>query len=283
MFDPGLLATFLAVEEARSFTQAAAQLGVQQSTVSQHIRKLERNAGRVLFNRDTHGIALTNDGQALVSMAKNILDANERAWNYFADSDLRGHLRLGISEDFALTRLHEVLLQFRRTHPLVDLGLTVGLSGTLHQLLQQGQLDLVLAKRRPGEDHGRLLWRDSLVWIGGQDALPNSLDPVPLILYPPPSITRACAIEVLDQHGLSWRTSCTFTGLSGLRAAALAGLGVTVHTRSLIPPGLTEVPHTAGLPTPQDVEFVMLAGKRADDSMVEALRSAILNHLDRLH
>lgn len=283
MFDPGLLATFLAVEETRSFTQAASQLGLQQSTVSQHVRKLERSAGRVLFNRDTHGVALTTDGQALVSMAKNILDANERAWNYFADSDLRGHLRLGISEDFASTRLHEVLLQFRRTHPRVDLELTVGLSGMLHQRLQQGHLDLVLAKRRPGQSHGHLLWRDSLVWIASQDTLPNSLDPVPLILYPPPSITRECAIETLDQHGISWRTSCTFTGLSGLRAAALAGLGVTAHTRSLIPPGLAEIPHTARLPVLPDVEFVVLAGKQADDSMVEALRTAILNNIDRLH
>lgn len=283
MFDSGLLATFLAVEETRSFTQAANQLGLQQSTVSQHVRRLERSAGRVLFNRDTHGVALTTDGQALVSMAKNILDANERAWNYFAESDLRGHLRLGISEDFASTRLHEVLLQFRRAHPRVDLELTVGLSGTLHQRLQQGHLDLVLAKRRPGQSHGHLLWRDSLVWIAGQDTLPTSLDPVPLILYPPPSITRECAIETLDQHGISWRTSCTFTGLSGLRAAALAGLGCTAHTRSLIPPGLAEIPHTAKLPTLPDVEFVVLAGKQADDSMVEALRTAILNNIDRLH
>ena len=283
MFDPGLLATFLAVEETRSFTQAAARLGVQQSTVSQHVRKLERKAGRVLFNRDTHGVALTNDGEALVSMAKDILEANERVWNYFADSDLRGNLRLGVSEDFALTRLHEVLLQFRHTHPLVDLELTVGLSGTLHQGLQQGQLDLVLAKRRPGESHGHLLWRDSLVWISAQNTFPNSLDPVPLILYPPPSITRECAIEILDQDGFSWRTSCTCAGLSGLRAAALAGLGVTVHTRSLVPPGLAEVSHTAGLPAPQDVEFVVLASKQANDSMVEALRTAILNNLDRLH
>lgn len=283
MFDPGLLATFLAVEETRSFTQASARLGVQQSTVSQHIRKLERKAGRVLFNRDTHGVALTNDGEALVGMAKNVLDANERVWNYFADSDLRGHLRLGISEDFALTRLHEVLLQFRRTHPMVDLELTVGLSGTLHQSLQQGQLDLVLAKRRPGQSHGHLLWRDSLVWISAQNTFPESLDPVPLILYPPPSITRECAIETLDQHGFSWRTSCTCAGLNGLRAAALAGLGVTVHTRSLVPPGLAEVPYTAGLPTPPDVEFVVLAGKQADGSMVKALRTAILNNLDRLH
>jgi DNA-binding transcriptional LysR family regulator len=42
MFDPILLQTFLAVAQTRSFTQAAERLGLRQSTVSQHIRKLGR-------------------------------------------------------------------------------------------------------------------------------------------------------------------------------------------------------------------------------------------------
>ncbi|GAB2741936.1 LysR substrate-binding domain-containing protein [Salinifilum aidingensis] len=282
MFDPVLLRTFLVVEEVRSFTQAGARLGVRQSTVSQQIRKLEQTAGRVLFDRDTHAVDLTSDGEALVGLAKNILDANERAWNYFAESDLRGRLRLGISEDFALTRLHEVLADFRRGHPLVDLELTVGLSGTLDERLQHDQLDLVLAKRRPGQRRGRLLWREQLVWIAAPGVVPNPGEPVPLILYPPPSITREYATETLERHGSPWRASCTCTGLSGLRAAALAGLGIAVHARSLIPGGLVEVPRTAGLPSPGEVEVVLLAREEAGDATVEALSAAILDNGDRL-
>ena len=45
-YDPQLLATFLAVEQTGSFTRAAARLGLQQPTVSQHIRRLRnRSAG----------------------------------------------------------------------------------------------------------------------------------------------------------------------------------------------------------------------------------------------
>ena len=47
-YDPDLLATLLAVEQTGSFTQAAARLGLRQPTVSQHIRRLEEQTGRLL-------------------------------------------------------------------------------------------------------------------------------------------------------------------------------------------------------------------------------------------
>ena len=75
-YDPQLLATFLAVEQTGSFTRAAARLGIQQPTVSQHIRRLEQQVGRTLVLRDTHSVSLTADGEAMVGFARNILAAS---------------------------------------------------------------------------------------------------------------------------------------------------------------------------------------------------------------
>lgn len=69
MFEPVQLRTFLAVAQTLSFTQAAHRLGLRQSTVSQHVRKLETTAGRRLFTRDTHGVELTEDGEAMLGFA----------------------------------------------------------------------------------------------------------------------------------------------------------------------------------------------------------------------
>ena len=108
MFDPNLLATFVTVAKARSFTEAGRRLGLQQSTVSQHVRRLEKAASRRLFVRDTHSVALTADGEAMLGLAQGILEANERARRYFAGSELRGRVRFGASEDFVQSRLPEV-------------------------------------------------------------------------------------------------------------------------------------------------------------------------------
>jgi DNA-binding transcriptional LysR family regulator len=279
VFDPNLLTTFVTVAKARSFTEAGRRLGLQQSTVSQHVRRLEEAASRRLFVRDTHSVALTADGEAMMGLAQGILEANERARRYFAGSELRGRVRFGASEDFVQSRLPEVLREFTRVHRAVDLELTVGLSGGLLEALDAGELDLVLAKRRPGEDRGQLVRREKLVWLGSDTALADPDRPLPLILYPPPSISRAIALEVLERTGRSWRIVCTSSSFSGLNAAALAGLGITVQGDGFVPAGLTVLP---GLPDLGQIEFVIAGPGRTLRGPAEALATAVLDNAYRL-
>ncbi|MEV6006518.1 LysR substrate-binding domain-containing protein [Streptomyces sp. NPDC051976] len=285
MFEPVQLRTFLAVAQTLSFTQAAHRLGLRQSTVSQHVRRLEEAAGCRLFARDTHGVDLTEDGEAMLGFARTILEANERAAGFFTGTRLRGRLRFGVSEDFVLTRLPEILAGFRREHPEVDLELTVELSGNLHQLLDAGRLDLCLAKRYGPDGPGQLVWRDKLVWIGSERLRLDPDRPVPLIAFPPPGITRARALDVLERHGRAWRVACTSASLSGLVAAARAGLGVMAHAQGLVPAGLVRLPARSGLPELGGVDFVLLHGRRhgVAQEAADALADAILGGGDRLH
>ncbi|MEV6331878.1 LysR substrate-binding domain-containing protein [Streptomyces sp. NPDC051909] len=316
MYEPTQLRTFLAVAQTLSFTQAARRLGLRQSTVSQHVRRLEEATGRPLFVRDTHGVELTEDGEAMLGFARAILAAHERAAAFFTGTRLRGRLRFGASEDFVTTRLPEILETFRREHPEVDLELTVELSGTLQARLEAGRLDLILAKRRGGRadqgggpvepdggrgepDGGRaeqgggraeqggeeLVWQDVLVWIGAPRLRLDPERPVPLIVFPPPGITRARALEALQAQGRPWRIACTSSSLSANVAAARAGLGVMAHTRGLLPAGLVELPARAGLPELGPVDFVLRKGRRRGPTQeaADALAAAILAGGDRLH
>ncbi|WP_028929914.1 LysR family transcriptional regulator [Pseudonocardia asaccharolytica] len=284
MFDPVQLRSFLAVAQTLSFTRAAERLGVRQSTVSQHVRKLEAVADRPLFDRDTHSVALTPDGEAMLDFARNILDTTERALAHFSGSQVRGRLRFGVSEDLVLTRLPTILCEFRLRHPLVDVELTVGLSGTLQEALSRRELDLVFGKRAPGETHGTRVWRDRFVWVTGPD-LPRlgPDEPVPLVAYPPPSISRAAAVTALEGAGRAWRISCTSGSLSGLRAAALAGLGVWAHAESLVPAGLVPAPSRARLPELGSFDFVLFTVGPVADGPAGALAATILAAGDRLH
>jgi DNA-binding transcriptional LysR family regulator len=99
---------------------------------------------------------------------------------------------------------------------------------------------------------------------------------LPLILYPPPSITRQIALAALERSGRAWRIVCTSGSLSGLRAATLAGLGVTVFAQGLIPPGLAELPGGHGLPDLDAVEFVLHGAGRLMQGPAAKLADAIL-------
>jgi len=256
MLDPVQLETFVTVVQTRNFSEAGRRLGLKQSTVSQHIRKLEAAAGRRLFVRDTHSVELTADGEAMVSFARPILETNARARDHFAGSQVRGTLRFGAAEDFANSRLPDLLRDFVRRHPQVDLELTVGLSAVLYQQLDAGELDLVLGKRRAGDEHGQLVWRDRLVWCGMPGMRLDPELPLPLILYAPPAVSRSLVLEAMERVGRPWRIVCSSGSLSGLRAATLAGLGVTAQAQSLIPDDLVEMP-ASWLPPLGFVEFVV--------------------------
>ncbi|WP_236788747.1 LysR family transcriptional regulator [Amycolatopsis sp. GM8] len=283
MLDPVWLKTFLVVAETRSFTRAAQRLGLRQSTVSQHIRKLEQASTQQLFVRDTHSVELTPDGEAMLGFASNVIDTIDRAMSYFTGTELRGRVRFGASEDFVAGPLPEILGEFRRSHPQVDLELTVALSGVLHEQLRAGELDLVLCKRQAGGDAAGALWTEPLVWAGRPGIELDPGDPVPLIAYPPPSITRARALEALQRNGKHSRIVCTSGSLNGLRAAALAGLGVVVFARSLVPDGLVELPEGHGLPDPGSVDFILSARRSALTGPAAALSEAIQAGAGRLH
>lgn len=269
------LDSFLMLQQTRSFTEAAMRLGVGQSTVTQHIQRLEKALGRQLVFRDTHQVRLTVDGEALVGYARGMLDLNGRVLSLFGESRLRGRLRLGVSEDLVVNRMTDILEDFIRLHPLVDLELTVALSAVLGQMQDAGDLDLVLAKRYIGETHGKLLYREPLVWLARNPHLTLYADSVlPLISFPQPSVTRKIAQEALDRENRAWRIACTCGSLSGLTAAARAGMGVMVQPRSMVPEGLEIIP--AGLlPELEDVEFVLIPLRGADPAMVGAISSLI--------
>jgi DNA-binding transcriptional LysR family regulator len=249
---------------------------LRQSTVSQHIRKLEDEAGRRLFVRDTHSVTMTADGEAMIEFARSIVAANERAERYFAGSELRGRLRFGASEDFVTSHLPEVLREFVRTHPLVEFELTVGLSAELNEKLARGELDLVCGKRRPGEDRGRVVWRDRLAWVSGDQPRLDPSAPVPLILYSQPSITHDIVLAALERCGRPWRIVCKSGSLSGLRAATLAELGITVFPGDMIPAGLIELPSGHGLPDLGTIEIVLLGPGRTLSGAAAELADAIL-------
>lgn len=280
LFDPVLLRSFVAIVKNAGFSAAARQLGISQSTISQHLAKLESQAGRRLIARDTHNVATTPDGDAILPFAQSALAANARIGQYFSGERLRGRVRFGASEDFAFSALPDILAEFTSRHADVDLELTVALSEILYERFDAGQLDLILAKRRQHDQRGKRAWQDELRWAGRPNMAPDPASPLPLVIYPPPSMTRQRALSVLDAQARRWRVACTSDNLSGLRAAAMAGLGVVPLAAQLIPPGLAAL-SGGGLPKLGSVEFMVIGGGPGRDA-ASALARVILENTNRL-
>ncbi|MGZ4518239.1 MAG: LysR substrate-binding domain-containing protein [Mycobacteriaceae bacterium] len=279
MYEPELLHTFLAVAQSLSFTRAAESLGIRQPTVSQHVRRLEVAVGRPLFVRDTRSVALTSDGEAMAGFAREILAAQERAVGYFTGSHLSGRLRFGVTDDLALTPLPRILRDFRQLYPRIDLELAVLQNDSLLRRIESGHLDVAFVKRNantPTIARGQLVRRDQLVWSAVDGMRLDPDQPVPLVVYQAPSLSRSVSVQTLEKAGRRSRITCTVRGVNGVLAAVRAGLGIAVMARSLVPPDLVELPTSSGLPKLPHLDLVLLTNRQAPAEAAKALTSAIL-------
>ncbi|MNU58903.1 HTH-type transcriptional regulator DmlR [compost metagenome] len=126
------LAAFAVVARERSFTRAAAQLGVSQSALSQTVKALEARLGLRLLSRTTRSVAPTEAGERLLRTLAPRLEEIEN--ELAALSALRekpaGTIRITAGEHAAMTVLRAGLSRFLPDYPdikveiIVDYGLT---------------------------------------------------------------------------------------------------------------------------------------------------------------
>lgn len=149
--DLGDLNAFVAVAEERSFTRAAARLGVSQSALSHTVRRLEERLGVRLLTRTTRNVAPTEAGRSLLVTLGPALDGI--AAQLAAVTELRdkpvGTLRITASEHAARSvlwpALERLLPQHRDVH--VELSLDSGLRDIVEGRFDAGvRLGEALAK-----------------------------------------------------------------------------------------------------------------------------------------
>ena len=275
MLDFELLRSFVAVADCGGFHRAAERLNLTQSTISQQIKRLELETNRPLFRRTTRSVALTDDGEMLLGDARRLLQLEEAARDRLAAPRLSGMVRLGVVEEVAGGSLPSALGRFAALHPGVKLEVQIGVSAELIEQLNRGRLDVVFAKRPLGTSRGRLVWREPLVWVAAEtfDLVPGTT--LPLALYREKSVSREAALAALDNGEWSWEIVYTSPSLTGVRAAALAGLAITPLPASAVMAGLRVVGVEEGLPRLPDLEFAIYEKARPEKAAA-ALAAALL-------
>lgn len=237
-----LLRSFVVVAQTGSFTVASEHLCLSQSTVSQHIRRLEDLVGMPLFERDTRNVRLSRQGETLQRYAVRILELMDEAMTSVCGPPLDGTVRLGLPEDFASSRLAPALASFIQRNPGVDLVISTGLSGDLFRGLDENRYDLVFAKRLSGSQRGYVVKSEPLCWCGSATSpLLASQDVLPLAVHPEPSIARNRIFDALKAAGRSYRVAVVSSSVVVIHAAVTAGLGVSAFTGYAIPEGLVRL------------------------------------------
>ena len=278
MFDPDLLRALVAVAETSGFTKAAATLSSTQSTVSAQIRRLEEQAGRTLFVRNTRSVKLTAAGATLLGYARTILRLQEDVRLRLAGSSQSRRLRLGAAEDLADQWLPRVLRAFANEHPRVRIELEIGIGTRLFEKLDDQELDLVIGGECAAPQ-GRRLWTEPLVWVFADQAdLPRIL---PMAFFPEPCPYREAALRALAAAAVEWRPACSSSSLAGVRAAAQAGLAITPLPGHSVGPGLRVLSSEDGLPPLPPVSYAIRS--RADDfhPALAAFEAVLREHAPR--
>lgn len=119
------IATFVAVAESGSLSEAARRLRVFRSVVSERLVELERALGASLLQRSTRRLALTEDGLAFLERAGRIVREVQDAAADLAErrGELRGPLRISAPVTFGRMHLGPALYPFLARHPGIHLTL----------------------------------------------------------------------------------------------------------------------------------------------------------------
>jgi len=141
-----LYKVFYHVATSLSFSEASRHLFISQSAVSQSIRTLEKKLNQTLFVRSTKKVQLTPEGEILLRHIEPAINLIQRGENQLQEASSLGggQLRIGASDTICRYFLVPYLKRFHREFPGVHIKVTNQTSIGCVNLLESGQVDLIL-------------------------------------------------------------------------------------------------------------------------------------------
>lgn len=234
------LETFYEVARRGGFSQAASALRTAQSALSRRVARLEHQLGVKLFERHGRGVRLTADGQALMTRAEGLI--NELG---AIASDIRGlsaeptgRIVVAFTPNSGQI-LGPLLLKAAQAHPNLTIELREGFSGTIHEWLSEGRIDVALLydpEQTPAVDVTPLL-REPLLFAGAPAMMrrfrkgtvgTKALGELPLILPSRSHSLRRTLDRLSQQTGKPLMLRNQVDGTLTIKGVVAAGLGYTV-------------------------------------------------------
>lgn len=131
------------VSKRKNMTQAAKELGMTQSGVSQHMSNLERDLGVPLFIRDKKKLIPTKLCHDLEKLLDNTYSELEKTFYKYSDDNnyLSGNIVIGVPIEFGNNILFKKLAIFSKKYPHITFRVRFGLGFEMNRFLNQGEID----------------------------------------------------------------------------------------------------------------------------------------------
>ncbi|MFL0803823.1 MAG: LysR family transcriptional regulator [Agarilytica sp.] len=278
-----LIRCFTMVAECHSFTEAGERLHKSQSAVSIRIKKLEDILGRQLLQRTSRSVALSDHGERFLPYAMRLLHLNEEAIGALQAPDLSGRLRIGLVEYFAAQRLPGLIAELKRKFPAVELQFTLALSSELFRLLDNSEVDVIIAKDDGSRSGGIAVLEEQMHWVSAVQSEHHdysSSDPLPLCLMPEPCVYRHFALQTLDGNMRSWREVVTSGSVLGLQQVILAGLGLGVMGASCVLPEMDVLSPQNGLPPLPKITLSLFGPHKEKSQLIDPIMSHLCHRIE---
>jgi DNA-binding transcriptional LysR family regulator len=253
--DPYLLRAFLLVADMGTVSGAAAALNRTQAAVSMQIRKLEGLVGRDLFVRTSRGLNLTTEGMTLIPYARDMLALNDQFAERLGGRQPIGRVRLGVVEDFAATRLVEILAAFRSQNPAIHIDIIVEANRRLAAMIENDKLDVAVCDTTCLRRKPVYVWNESLHWVVRADMRLRPGQTLPIVMFEDTCPWKERCVGVLSDREIRWSIVCEASTLVAMATAVRVGVGVGPMIAATIPESCRPLDANEGAPGPVQISI----------------------------
>lgn len=233
------LISFYHVARLHSVTQAAKLLGLGQPAVTNHLKKLEKELGVVLFDRAHRPIQLTSEGSTILEMVAPVVNGLAALNTYLENSGQGGSLTIAAYSELVMHQLPKLVQGFRAKYPDVLIRLVSKTHAEMLQMIKTGEADMALSSALSVADPALefielFRTRTMLVTPPGHELLDrrpiqiSDIGSFPLLLYNPGTIIRSRLHRSLEDQGINYHVALELENAEIVKRYVRVGMGVAI-------------------------------------------------------
>lgn len=271
---------FLAITTAGSFSSAAEQLQISQSSLSKQIYSLEKELGVQLFDRSKRKISLTEAGETFLTYATRLSTAYKAMWadveEYRLKTETLSIVAIPVIAHYGIT---DLIAQFVQEYPHIQLTLEEREASTILPALNDHQYDLAFMRDNyvDREQYACLeICKDRLLAVVSHKhpcAQRNSISLAELsnenfIMFDKGTIVHEIAVDACAQAGFEPRIFYSSLRIDSIIGLVASNIGIALMMEKVF--DYYKHPDVTGLPLNETIESKIIIATVKDKKMSQA-------------